>query len=319
MPYAQHKRVKLYFEEHGEGEPLVLLMGLGVPIEGWVRQIPHFSKRYRTIVIDNRGIGRSSKPLTPYSASLMARDAVHVLDHLSLPKAHLVGVSMGGMIAMEMAARYPERVSSAVLSSTCAYADSTVRIRIGSVVARVALSYLRARGGKRGEEAAYQTLRKEWLPLTFSNLLGPEDVTEVDQMMEACRVAGWSPAGFGGQLAAVFTHDVRKRARRISAPLMVVGGDQDQAFEVHRFHELATMLGARSFHLMAGAPHGLNFAHAKDFNTAVTDFLKGLSPRPVRARANGHAAKPGKPRKRAAPRKTAARTARQAPSSARHS
>jgi 3-oxoadipate enol-lactonase len=288
MPYAHANRVPLYYEEHGEGEPLLLLMGLGVPIEGWIRQTPHFARRYRTILLDNRGIGRSGKPLGAYTATAMARDAIHVLDHLKIPKAHLVGLSMGGMIAMELAARHPERVKSAVLASTCAYADATVRIRIGSVVAKVAFAYMKARGGKRGEEAAYQTLRTAWLPLTFSNRLATEDLEEVDRMMEACRRAGWSPAGFGGQLAAVFTHDARKRARHIAAPVFVVGGDDDQAFGVHRFHELASMVRAEDLHVMQGAPHGLNFARADEFNTAVSDFLKAQEPRPQRAGRNGH-------------------------------
>ncbi len=287
MPYASAGRHALYYEEHGEGEPLLLLMGLGVPIEGWVRQIPHFSRRYRTIVLDNRGIGRSAKPIGPYSASVMARDALHVLDHLGIERAHLVGLSMGGMIAMEMAARHPERVKSAVLAATCAYADTSVRVRIGRVVARVVTAYLRARGGRRGEEAAYQKLRSEWLPLTFSNRLAPEDAPKVDAMMEECRKAGWSPAGFAGQLAAVFTHDIRKRARRICAPIFVVGGDDDQAFGVHRFHELASMLRAEDLHVMEKAPHGLNFVRAGEFNEAVSGFLKGLEPRAKRAKTNG--------------------------------
>ena len=298
MPYVHAGRVQLYYEEHGEGEPLLLLMGLAVPIEGWSRQTPYFSKRYRTIILDNRGIGRSSKPARPYSAAVMARDALHVLDHLRIDKAHLVGVSMGGMIALEMAARHPHRVKSAVLAATCAYADKWVRLRIGAVVAKVVGAYLKARGGKRGEEAAFQKLRSEWLPLTFSNRLADEDKGEVDRMMEECRQAGWSPAGFAGQLAAVFTHDIRKRAHQITAPVMVLGGDDDQAFGVHRFHELARLVRAEDLHVIENAPHGLNFVRAQEFNTAVGEFLRSLNPQPVRARRNGSAKSNGVAKRR---------------------
>src|SRR5215212_2886942 len=91
--------VELYYEEHGNGDPLLLVMGLAADSTAWLFQLPAFSERYRTIVFDNRGVGRSAKPAGPYTIHQMADDAAALLGELGIDRAHVVGVSMGGMIA----------------------------------------------------------------------------------------------------------------------------------------------------------------------------------------------------------------------------
>ena len=116
MSIAKVDTVELYYEQHGSGAPLLLIMGLAADSMAWLFQVPEFSKHYRTIVFDNRGVGRSSKPAGPYTISQMADDTAGLLDVLGIARTHVVGVSMGGMIAQELALRHPRLVGGLVLA-----------------------------------------------------------------------------------------------------------------------------------------------------------------------------------------------------------
>ena len=116
MAFITHRGARIYYESHGSGEPLVLVMGLGGHSRTWALQVPAFSKRYRVVTIDNRGAGRSDAPDEPYDMPLFADDVRAVLDELELDRVHLLGASMGGLIAQEFCHRYPERVRSLMLA-----------------------------------------------------------------------------------------------------------------------------------------------------------------------------------------------------------
>lgn len=118
MPFAYNQGAEIYWEEHGQGEPLVLVSGLGYTIGMWFRLLPELSKRYRTVLLDNRGVGRSSVPPGPYNVPLMASDVAAVMDAAGIGRAHLLGMSMGGMIAQEFALTHPQRAGSLVLCCT---------------------------------------------------------------------------------------------------------------------------------------------------------------------------------------------------------
>ena len=110
--------VKLYYEIHGTGEPLLLIEGLGYASWSWFRQIEVLSDSYGVVCFDNRGVGKSDKPDIPYSIELMADDVARLLESLSIEKAHILGVSMGGYIAQKLAINYPQKVKSLVLGCT---------------------------------------------------------------------------------------------------------------------------------------------------------------------------------------------------------
>src|SRR6476646_5580686 len=102
MPYVAHAGANIYWEEHGAGDPLLLIMGLGATLEWWNRLVPALAPRYRTIVYDNRGVGRSGVPPGPYSIAGMADDAAAVMEAAGAGSARVFGASMGGMIAQEL-------------------------------------------------------------------------------------------------------------------------------------------------------------------------------------------------------------------------
>ena len=118
MAYVVSSGVKLFWEEEGSGEPILMIMGLSFTLDMWFRVRPALSKRYRLILFDNRGVGRSETPRGPYSIRQMAEDAVAVMNAAGVPSAYVMGASMGGMIAQELALRHPERVRALMLGCT---------------------------------------------------------------------------------------------------------------------------------------------------------------------------------------------------------
>ncbi|RMI01029.1 MAG: alpha/beta fold hydrolase, partial [Calditrichaeota bacterium] len=110
--------LRLYYEIHGEGPWLVLIEGLGVATWLWEKQIPEFSRHFRVLAYDNRGTGKSDKPPGPYTVGEMAEDLAGLMEVLQIPRAHVLGISLGGYIAQEFALRYPERVDRLVLVAT---------------------------------------------------------------------------------------------------------------------------------------------------------------------------------------------------------
>src|SRR6202162_4486029 len=127
MSFAENKGARIYWDEQGSGEPLLLIMGLSYPSYMWHRSRPLLVQRYRTIAFDNRGIGQSDVPSGVYSIPSMASDGAAVLDAAGVEAAHVFGLSMGGMIAQEFALQYPKRVRSLILGCTAAGGPHAVR------------------------------------------------------------------------------------------------------------------------------------------------------------------------------------------------
>ncbi len=119
MPTVKVRDINMYYEIHGEGEPLVLIHGI-LDISGWSNQIPTLSQRYRVVAFDNRGVGRTDSTEPPYTTAGMADDTAGLLDVLGIDQAHIVGYSLGGAIAQELAIKYPERVKSLILAGAFA-------------------------------------------------------------------------------------------------------------------------------------------------------------------------------------------------------
>ena len=127
MAFFQNQGAKIYWDEQGSGDPMLLIMGLGYPSYLWHRTRPILTKRYRTIALDNRGTGQSDAPPGPYSIAMMASDAAAALDAAGVEHAHVFGLSMGGMIAQEFALQYPARVRSLILGCTAPGGPNAVR------------------------------------------------------------------------------------------------------------------------------------------------------------------------------------------------
>ena len=118
MPTQHVNDIAMYYEGHGDGEPLVLIPGLSADVSDYARLIAELARHFRVIAFDNRGAGRSDKPDAPYSIQMMSDDAAALLDALGIGPAHIVGTSMGGRVGVDLALRHPEHVRSLILVST---------------------------------------------------------------------------------------------------------------------------------------------------------------------------------------------------------
>jgi len=213
MPFTQNAGAKIYWDSLGSGDPILLIMGLGWTSDMWFRTRPVLSARYRTIALDNRGVGRSDVPPGPYSIALMASDALAVLDEAHVPRAHIFGVSMGGMIAQEFALQYPARVRSLVLG--CTYAGGPTAVRADQRV----LDVLAKRAADPDEYG------RALNPFIYDSATPPERIAE-DM---AIRRQWWpDPAGFMAQLQAIMAWECYSRLPQISAPTLILHGESDQ-------------------------------------------------------------------------------------------
>lgn len=266
MPSAKANGVTLYHEIHGEGEPLLCVMGLGADTLAWTLQLPAWSEAFRTIVFDNRDVGRSEYVSEGYEIRDMSRDALALADALAVDSFHLLGVSMGGMIAQEMALAAPERVRSLTLCVTYAsggrYARTKSRVW-GADVARRSLE-------EQIDDLLLLTLSEE----LFEN---EEGIAFVRQMMLA-NPNPQDPAGFGRQLEAASRHDARDRLGALGMPVHVIGAEHDILVPVWKSRELAELIPGSTLTVIPRAPHGVNIERAQEFNDAVLGFLRATAP-----------------------------------------
>jgi pimeloyl-ACP methyl ester carboxylesterase len=123
MPDAKIGDIQIHYEEYGEGPPLIMILGLGQDTATWEFQVSDLSEHFRLILLDNRDSGRSSSCPKAYTTETMAGDILGLMDHLGMARAHILGTSMGGMIAQQVALMAPERVISLVLVSTTSWGE----------------------------------------------------------------------------------------------------------------------------------------------------------------------------------------------------
>jgi 3-oxoadipate enol-lactonase len=268
MAYVQNQGARIYWDEEGQGEPILLIMGLGWASDLWHRSRPVLAARFRTITLDNRGVGRSDAPAGPYPIALMASDAAATLDAAGIESAHVFGVSMGGMIAQEFALQYPKRVRSLVLGCTAAGGPQAVR-------AEPQVTQLLTRRGMNPDEytAAIN-------PFIYDSAT-PRERIEEDTLL---RKKWWpSPAGYLGQLQGILAWEAYSRLPEIAAPTLVIHGESDQLIPPGNGKLIAARIPGAKLVLIPHASHILSTDQPDALHQAVLEFLSASSAR-VRVR-----------------------------------
>jgi pimeloyl-ACP methyl ester carboxylesterase len=263
MPTAQIKNI--YYETHGAGHPLVLIRGFGSNADHWYCQIPVFSTGYRVVVFDNRGIGRSDRPAGPYTIPAMADDTAGLMDALGIERAHVLGISMGGMIAQELALRNPERVDRLVLGCTRCGGERAV-----PAAAEVMQAF--AEYAAVGTEQAAREVMK--------CLFAEKTIAEAPDVVQLYRevTAKYPPAPevLALQRDAVLGHDTWARLPQIQAPTLVLTGKEDVLVPPENSKILADRIPNARLQVIEGGGHQFLVERPDEFNRAVLDFLADL-------------------------------------------
>jgi 3-oxoadipate enol-lactonase len=256
---------QLYYEMHGEGQPLVLVMGIGYDSSLWkLQQVPALSKRFRVVIFDNRDAGRSSRAAHPYSIADMADDVAGLLDGLHIPHAHLLGLSMGGMIAQEFALRHADRLDRLVLSG------------VGAAPARSAFDPIRIWSWVRSHDDSGEAFgAQQFVWLFSSSFLRNDAAVKQTLALLASNPTPMTPDAYTRQAMAYLQHDVLDRLGGIQVPTLVVGGEQDLLTPPWILQEVATAIPGAELRILRGhgSSHLLPLERPAEFNQLVTDFL----------------------------------------------
>jgi len=263
MPTVKANDINIYYEIHGDGEPLLMIQGYGQYSGHWTTLIPPFSKEYRVIIFDNRGTGRSDKPEIPYTMKMMAADAKGLLDALGIDRAHVFGISMGGMIAQEFALNYPERVISLILGCTECGGPKTV------IPSKEALEFLFSPEIAKLPVAERARQTAPWL---WSKEFIDKHPEAVDMYVAITLKYPTPPHGFSGHAQAIAGHDTYERLPQIKAPTLVIAGDADRLIPPDNSKIIASRIPGAELVIIPNAGHG--FTEAPEATTAILDFLK---------------------------------------------
>lgn len=261
MPYAKNDGVRLYYEAIGSGEETVVLIpGLGLSGSAWGTVTTNLAADFRVLTIDPRGAGRSDTPDVPYTGTTNAGDLISVLDHARVKTANVVGMSMGGMMAQELALRYSDRVCTLVLASTYAATDAwsqrlfevrETMIRELGILEQFKLSIMFV-----FSPFAFRRMADRVAAIEASLTANPPDTPAYLRQMTFC-----------------MDHDTRDRLAGIAAPTLVVTGLHDCLTSPLQGRELALAIPNAEYIEFAEASHGLIFEEEERFAELVRNHV----------------------------------------------
>jgi 3-oxoadipate enol-lactonase len=240
VSFVQNQGTKIYWDEQGQGPPILLIIGLGYSSLLWHRTRPTLAQHFRTIALDNRGVGLSDVPPGPYSIAAMASDAASVLDAAGVSRAHVFGISMGGMIAQEFALQYPGRTRSLILGCTSPGGPQAVRAE------RKVADVLFARG------MTWAQAREAALPYIYDAATPHEKIEEDLFVRQQCLP---TPEGYMAQLQAILAWEAYSRLDQITAPTLVIHGNSDALIPPGNARLIAERIPAAKLIMLDRASH----------------------------------------------------------------
>ncbi len=260
MPYCLANGISINYEIHGKDKPpVVLIGGLGSHIESWSTQIPVYSSKFKVIVFDNRGMGKTDKPDTEYTIEMMADDTISLLDKLNINKSSFVGKSMGGMITQWIGVKYPDRVNRLVMACTSASRD-----KVGNEIIKT--------GREIASKAGMKTVWLTSLFLGYSREYIEKNIDSIKENMSQIQESKDNLTGYLRQIRACEQHDIIDLVSSIKADTLVMYGKNDFITSPKRSIQLAELL-PNSQLIGFDAGHGFWRECQEEVDKKVLDFL----------------------------------------------
>ena len=260
MPHMAVGDVRVHYEVHGSGEPLLLITGLCGDLTSWKKALPLLDKDHMVITIDNRGAGKTEHPGRPFTMEDLADDASGLLNGLGIKRAHVLGASMGGNVAQELTLRHPDQVATLTLMSTYMRRPERSSVGIDAMINTV-------REGASIE--TFLTMMQAWC-LTNAAFRGRENVAQNERRGARERDLD-QVDGFARQKAALDNFDSHERVRTINVPTLVIHGNEDIMVPYRFGEDLASRILGSKLVLLDGCGHII----APDrYCRLVLDFVK---------------------------------------------
>jgi pimeloyl-ACP methyl ester carboxylesterase len=263
MPFATIHNLVFFYEIHGpqSAPPLVLIAGRSSDHSAWLPNLRVLCKKYRVLVFDHRGVGQSSMCAPGYTIRDLAADTFALMRRVGFERAHVVGSSMGGYIAQEMALLEPQRIGALVLAGTVAHTEPWLN-NVWTMTANLA-----------ADEAQRETRVRLSMLLSFS----PDFLSRAGMLESLVEYGVNKPSqqtieGLHGHIAACRSHDTRGRLNAITIPTLVLAGDQDVLMPLARVRQLAELIPGAAFQVIPGG-HLFMTESSDEFNAAVDTFL----------------------------------------------
>jgi 3-oxoadipate enol-lactonase len=261
MEHATVNGCRLAYELRGAGAPLVMIRGAQGDQTMFSGLAAAFAPKFRVLTFDQRGSGLSDKPDVPYTIAMLADDTAALMDHVGFADAHVIGVSMGGTIAQELALRHPDKVRSVVLGCTTPGGTRAIR---ASGPAMGAYSTQEMSAEERGRALAEAAFTKGYIERH------PEIVTS---MIESRRQRPIDPVGFAHRMKAILTHDAYDRLPQIKCPTLVITGKDDALIPSENSRIIAERIAGSRLVILEPAGHCFWLEQPDRSYQAIAEFL----------------------------------------------
>ncbi len=268
MPEIVQDGRRIYYESHGQGDPLILIRGFGSSADHWYAQVPYLSRHYRVITFDNRGVARSSDPGGPFSIHDMAEDTIGLLNALDIDRAHVLGLSLGGMIAQELAIRHPRRVNGLILAVTHCGGEQFVRAAEEVIEAF-----------QRLVDEGSQEARMKVFSYLFARQVMVEKLQVIQEYVAVSMKNPVEPDVLRKQWEAVQGHDACDRLHRIEARTLVLTGSEDMVVPPLNSVLLAERIPRSEQVVIPGGGHQVLIEQPEACNRVMIAFLQKVDGR----------------------------------------
>jgi proline-specific peptidase len=267
IPVFEHKDIKINYFEKGKGEILLMISGFGQPYGTWALQISHFQRKMMVLAPDNRGVGESSKPDYPYTMDMFTNDIYALLNHLNIEtQIHLVGHSMGGMIAQAFVLKYPEIVKTLTILAAPTYIDDTFNQVSEQLEASMQDPDLEARFKKMSELSYSESFIKR---ITQNKSL--YDII-LDQFIEQSTT--FTLKDYINQKAAMSGFDTRELLHKISQPTLIMQGTDDKMVPIEHSKILNEKIPNSRLELFEGLGHSFILEDPLKVNNLIWNFIQ---------------------------------------------